>query len=232
MVSLKARPSSSAARGDLAVWRQVDGADRDWEAVRPASLRKGEPHTFVQIRSVNDTEDGVNIKLRVTGFGKDDTLDVGDVTILRISDAGRSGRTKRVEARRISARKGTERMTVCGEDAIAVKPAAYCFAHVVVDVPRILPEEKLQFTVRATLPEGAKTGRIGAMLYSQKDGNWQPAPAILWNRRPSSSGWEDIVFSTTGKQMGKKRGRYLLIFFKMKGTDSIAISSVSWKVEK
>lgn len=232
MVSLKARPSSSAARGDLAVWRQVDGADRDWEAVRPASLRKGEPHTFVQIRSVNDTEDGVNIKLRVTGFGKDDTLDVGDVTILRISDAGRSGRTKRVEARRISARKWTERMTVCGEDAIAVKPAAYEFAHVVVDVPRILPEEKLQFTVRATLPEGAKTGRIGAMLYSQKDGNWQPAPAILWNRRPSSSGWEDIVFSTTGKQMGKKRGRYLLIFFKMKGTDSIAISSVSWKVEK
>ena len=124
------------------------------------------------------------------------------------------------------------RVTVRREDAIVAKPDTYDFAHVVVDVPRILPDEKLQFTVRATSPDGAKTGRIGAMLYSQQGGNWQPAPAILWNRRPSSSGWEDIVFSTTGKQMGKKRGRYLLIFFKMKGTDSVAISSVDWKIGK
>ena len=35
----------------------------------------------------------------------------------------------------------------------------------------------------------------------------------------------------TGEKLGKKKGRYLLIFFKMKETDAIAISNLSWQVE-
>ena len=35
-----------------------------------------------------------------------------------------------------------------------------------------------------------------------------------------------------GAQLGKKGGKYLLILFKMQGTDAVAISGVSWKIGK
>ena len=57
-----------------------------------------------------------------------------------------------------------------------------------------------------------------------------PGPQLLWNRRPSVKGWENIEFSVSGAQLGKKSGKYLLILFKMKDTDAVAISGVSWKV--
>jgi len=99
---------------------------------------------------------------------------------------------------------------------------------VAVNVPRILPDEKLVFKVRATLPEGAKTGQLGAILYKQKGSGWEPGPQMLWGHKPSAKGWEEISFSITGAQLGSKKGDYLLIFFKMKGTDAVAISGVSW----
>ena len=232
LAAVRVRAAARAATGDLVAWRQTDGSDKDWEAMRPATLRKGEWHTFVQVRKVNDTEDGLNLKLRVSGFGKDDTLDIGDVRILRLADAGPSGRTKSLSARGITAREGTVRETVRGEDAIECRSGAYAFAHVVVDVPRILPEERLVFTLRATLPDGAKTGQLGAMLYPQKKGGWEPGPQLLWNRKLPAKGWADVEFSVTGAQLGKKRGKYLLILFKMQGTDAVAISGVSWKIGK
>ena len=220
--------AARAAAGDLAAWLQTDGADKNWEAMRPAALRKGEWHTFVQVRKVNDTEDGLNLKLRVSGFVKDDTLDIGDVRILRLADAGPSGRTKSLSARGITARGGTVREPVRGEDAIVCRSDVYAFAHAIVDVPRILPDERLVFTLRATLPEGAKTGQLGAMLFPQKKGGWEPGPQLLWNRKLSAKGWDDVEFSVTGAQLGKKRGKYLLILFKIQGTDAVAISGVSW----
>ena len=228
LAAVRVRAEARAATGDLAVWRQTDGADKEWESVRPAALRKGEWHTFVQVRKVNDTEDGLNLKLRVSGFVKDDTLDIGDVRILRLADAGPSERTKTLSSRGITAREGTVRGTVRGEDAIVCKSDSYAFAHAVVDVPRILPNERLVFTLRATLPEGAKTGQLGAILYRQKKGGWEPGPQLLWNRRLSAKGWDGVEFSVSGAQLGKKSGKYLLILFKMKNTDAVAVSSVSW----
>ena len=230
MVSIAASPTASAAKGDLAVWRQTDGTDKGWEGLRAAALKKGEKHVFVQVRMVKDTEDGLNLKLRLTGFAKDDTLDVGDVKILRLADAGPSARAKSLSSRGITAREGTVRGTVRGEDAIVCKSDSYAFAHAVVDVPRILPNERLVFTLRATLPEGAKTGQLGAILYRQKKGGWEPGPQLLWNRRLSAKGWDGVEFSVSGAQLGKKSGKYLLILFKMKNTDAVAVSGVSWKV--
>jgi hypothetical protein len=69
------------------------------------------------------------------------------------------------------------------------------------------------------------------MLYPQKKGGWT-GPQLLWDRRPSAKGWEGIELSVTGAQLGKKSGKYLLILFKMKGTDAVAISRLSWKVEQ
>ena len=165
LAAVRVRSAARAATGDLVAWLQTDGADKNWEAMRPAALRKGEWHTFVQVRKVRDTEDGLNLKLRVSGFGKDDTLDIGDVRMLRLADAGPSGRTKSLSARGLTAREGTARETVRGENAIACRSDAYAFAHAIVDMSRILPEERLVFTLRAALPENAKTGQLGAMLF-------------------------------------------------------------------
>ena len=231
-VSVAVRPTASAAKGDLAVWRQTDGSNKDWEDFRAAALKKGEKHVFVQVRTVKDTEDGLNLKLRLTGFAKDDTLDVGDVKVLRLADAGPSARAKSLSAQGITAREGAVREEVRGERAIVCRSDAYAFAHAIVDVPRILPDERLVFTLRATLPEGAKSGQIGAMLYPKKKGGWETGPQLLWNRRPSAAAWEDVEFSTSGRQLGKKSGKYLLILFKMKGTDAVAVSEVSWRVER
>ena len=230
LAAVRVRATARAAKGDLAAWRQTDGGDRDWEGLRPAALRSGEWHTFVQVRKVNDTEDGLNLKLRMAGFGKDETLDIGDVRILRLADAGPSGRTKTLSARGIMAREGTVRETVRGEDAIVCRSDTCAFAHAIVDVPRILPEERLVFALRSTLPEGAKTGLLGAMLYPKKKGGWEPGPQLLWNRKLSANGWADVEFSVTGAKLGKKRGKYLLILFKMQGTDAVAVSGVSWKI--
>ena len=224
--------SAKSSRGDMVAWPQLDGADRSWEALRPTALKKGKSHTFVQVKCVKDTEDGLNVKLRVQGFGGNDFLDVEEVRIVKLMEVRQSGRAKALSSRGITAREGTVRETVRGEDAVVCRTDAYAFAHAVVQVPRILPDEKLVFTLRATLPEGAKTGQIGAILYRQKNGGWVPGPQPLWNRRPTARGWENIEFSVSGAQLGKKSGKYLLILFKMKNTDAVAVSSVSWKVTK
>ena len=230
MVSARVRSTAKSARGDMVAWPQLDGADRGWEALRPTVLKKGESHTFVQVKCVKDTEDGLNVKLRVQGFGGNDVLDVEEVRIVKLMEVKQSGRAKAISANGITAREGTAREEVRGEKAIVCRTTTYAFAHVVVGVPRILPDEKLVFTLRATLPEGAKTGQIGAILYSQKGGGWEPGLQLVWGRRPSAKGWEDIVFSTTGAKLAKKSGKYLLILFKMKDTDAVAVSGVSWKV--
>ena len=55
---------------------------------------------------------------------------------------------------------------------------------------------------------------------------------FLWGRKLSARDWADVEFSVTGAKLGKKRGKYLLILFKMQGTDAVAVSGASWKVAK
>lgn len=233
MVSMKVRAEGTAeAKGDLAVWRQTDGGDRDWEGWRPAQLKNGEAHTFVQVRQVKDVEDGLNLKLRVSGFGKDDALYVGDVKILKIAEGGAGGRTRAPSLDGVTARKGAVRETLFGEKAVVCGSDAYAFAHVMVNVPRILPQETLSFTLRTAMPEGAKTGRLGAIIFKpKKGGGWEQQKTLVWNHRPSDKGWKNVDFGISGKDLGKKRGKYLLIFFKMKDTDAVAFSQIGWKVE-
>lgn len=230
LVSARVRSTANAARGDMVAWPQLDGVDRKWDPLRPATLRKGESHTFVQVRCVKDTYDGLNVKLRVQGFGGNDVLDIEEVRIVKLMEVKQSERVKSLSSHGITAREGTVRETVRGEEAIVCRTDTYEFAHAVVQVPRILPDEKLVFKLRATLPDGAKTGQVGAILYRQKGRGWEPGPQMLWGRKPSAKGWTDVEFAATGRQLGKKSGKYLLILFKMKNTDAVAVSSVSWKV--
>lgn len=231
LVGVTVRTDANGAKGDLAAWRQTDGAARDWEGFHPAALRPGEAHAFVQVKTVDDASDGLNLKLRLTGFGPGDALDVLDARIVRLADAGRSAREKTLSARGITARDGSVRETVRGEEAVVNRVAdAYPVAHAVVDVARILPDERLVFTARATLPEGAETGRFGAMVYERREGDWKPLKTLVWNRRPPAAGWEDVEFGVSGADLGRKKGRFLLILFKMKGTDAVAFSRLSWRI--
>ena len=45
------------------------------------------------------------------------------------------------------------------------------------------------------------------------------------------NGWEDIVCRVSGASLKKKRGKFTVIIYKDRGTDAIAVSRVSWKVE-
>ena len=230
MAAVRVRPEAASASGDLALWRQTDGKDGNWEPMHPTALRKGKWHTFVQIRTVDDTVDGLKVKLRMNGFGKDDALYIGDVKIVRLGDDVPSGREKSVSARGISPR-GSVVAKVRGVDAVVSGTNAYTFAHVMVGVPRILPGEKLVFSTKVTQPEGSKTGRFGAVLYYSEKGDWKTLSQLAWDRRVSDREWEDLSFSVTAEKLGKKNGQYMLIFFKMRGTDPVAVSNVSWHIE-
>ena len=84
----------------------------------------------------------------------------------------------------------------------------------------------------AAMPEGAKTGRLGAIIFKpKKGGGWEQLKTLVWNHRPSDKGWKNVDFGISGKDLGKKRGKYLLIFFKMKDSDAVAFSQIGWKVE-
>ncbi len=232
MVSVTVRAEAKAAKGDMSAWLQADGVNLEWEDLHMTALAKGSPHTFVQVRCVNDTEDGLNLKLRLTGFEKDESLLIGDIKVMRLGDVSLSGRSNSLSINRITARDGSVREAVRGEAAIVNRvPEAYPFAHALVMVQRILPDERLVFTIRATLPEGATTGRIGAIVYEQKNGDWVQGQTVIWDGTPSSTGWTDFEGSVTGAELGKKKGRFLLILFKMKGTDAVAVSRLSWRVQ-
>ena len=59
----------------------------------------------------------------------------------------------------------------------------------------------------------------------------EPGRGTLAHRGLSANGWEDIVCRISGASLKKKRGKFNVIIYKDRGTDAIAVSRVSWKVE-
>ncbi|MBQ6247600.1 MAG: hypothetical protein IJK04_12090 [Kiritimatiellae bacterium] len=149
--------------------------------------------------------------------------------MLRVAPAGPSRRTGDRDAAHIQPQKGSSRETVRGEEAVVCRSAdAYMVARVPVNVPRILPDEKLVFTIRAALPEGVKSGEMLAAIFEADSGAER---GTLADRGLSAKGWEDIVCRVSGASLKKKRGNFIVIIYKVRGTDAIAVSRVSWKVE-
>ena len=167
----------------------------------------------------------------MNGFKEGDVLDILDVRMLRVAPAGPSHRTGERDAAHIQPQKGSARETMRGEEAVVCRSAdAYMVANIPVNVPRILPDEKLVFTIRATLPEGTKSGLMTAGVFEAIPG--EPGRGTLvGNVGLPAKGWEDIVCRVSGASLQKKRGKFTVIIYKDKGTDAIAVSRVSWKVE-
>jgi hypothetical protein len=224
------RGTAGGAKCNMVVWPQTDGANGGWENYAPTTLKAGKEHVFASVRTVTDVQDGLNVNLNMTGFKKDAVFDILDIRMLRVAPAGPSRRTGDRDAAHIQPQKGASRETVRGEEAVVCRSAdAHMVAKIPVKVPRILPDEKLVFTIRAALPEGAKTGRMTAGIFEAIPG--EPGRGTLVAHRGlSAKGWEDIVCSVSGASFKKKKGNFTLIVYKDKGTDAIAVSCVSWKV--
>ena len=230
LATMTVRTESNGKKCCLSVWPQLDGVAQGWENYHPTTLRAGVSHTLAQVREVRDTSDGLVFVLNLTGFGKDDSICIEKVSVVRVGDALQSGRAATCETKTLRLQKGSKLETVRGEEAVVNRtPEAGQVVHVPVRMPRILPDEKLEFTIRAALPEGAKTGRLTAGVYEMIPG--MPGRGTLFaHRLLSAKGYEDIVCSVKGSQLGKKSGKYLVIVFKDKGTDAVAVSRASWKV--
>ena len=223
------RGTAGGAKCNMVVWPQTDGANRGWENYAPTMLKAEKEHVFASVRTVTDVQDGLNVNLNMNGFKEGDVLDILDIRMLRVAPAGPSRRTGDRDAAHIQPQKGSSRETVRGEEAVVCRSAdAYMVARIPVNVPRILPDEKLVITIRATLPEGAKSGVMLAAIFEAVPG--EPGRGTLAHRGLSAKGWEDIVCSVSGVSLKKKKGNFTLIVYKDKGTDAIAVSCVSWKV--
>ena len=165
----------------------------------------------------------------MTGFKEDDVLDILDIRMLRVAPAGPSRRTGDRDAAQIHPIKGS-RETVRGEEAVVCRSAnAYMVARIPMHIPRILPDENLVFTIRAALPEGAESGRLGALIYDEA--GIRELGTLVWHRKLSRNGWENIVCRVSGAALKKKRGKFTVFIYKDKGTDAIAVSNISWRVE-
>lgn len=224
------RGTAGGVKCNMVVWPQTDGANGGWENYAPTTLKAGKEHVFASVRTVTDVQDGLNVNLNMSGFKKDDVLDILDIRMLRVAPSGPSRRIGEKDATHIQPQKGASRETVRGEEAVVCRSAdAHMVAKIPVKVPRILLDEKLVFTIRAALPEGAKTGRMTAGIFEAIPG--EPGRGTLVAHRGlSAKGWEDIVCSVSGASLKKKKGNFTLIVYKDKGTDAIAVSCVSWKV--
>ena len=84
----------------------------------------------------------------------------------------------------------------------------------------------LNVTVSAARPADSKSGQIGIGICEWKDGKWNPKSTPLWNRNLSNKGFEQIKVKVSRKGM-KIGAKYLMIFYKMNGTEAAAISDVT-----
>ena len=85
-VSVEVKTPSAGTAFDLDVWRQKGGENEDWDGMAWTPLEAGESRTFVRIVDIGEDMDGVNLHLRMQGFGKDDPILVQDIKIVRIAD--------------------------------------------------------------------------------------------------------------------------------------------------
>lgn len=224
--------SVSGTSASMIAWRQFDGKDCDWETDVQTQLPAKSWRTFAAVRRFDDSVDGLDLGFRFAGFGADAACWIGNVRLVKVGDVP-SVRTGSATGSGISARGAGTHATVGGETAVLCdKAAGYDFAHKIISVSRLLPEERLVFTVRATRPSGSTDGKLGVYVYVKEDGSWVQHRNILWNHQPPLGAYGEVDCSLTGAEWGKKRGDIMIMFFHMKGTGTVGVSGFRWKVTK
>ena len=80
--------------------------------------------------------------------------------------------------------------------------------------------------MNAARPAGSKSGKIGAIIYEKQKNGWIQKANVLWNRDVSNKGFAPVKFTVRAKDLGTGNN-YLLIFYKMRGTEAVAISDAT-----
>ena len=85
----------------------------------------------------------------------------------------------------------------------------------------------MEVTLNAARPAESKSGKIGVIIYEWKKNNWVAGQNVLWARPVSNKGFAPVKFRVKGDAL--KGNKFLMIFFKMRGTEAAAISDVTLK---
>ncbi|MBE6404442.1 MAG: DUF4838 domain-containing protein [Lentisphaerae bacterium] len=225
-VSMKVKTPSKQAIMDLSLWPCVDGRNKNWEDLRQIKIPANQWQVFTQVVTVRVVHTGANIIIRPSNFKKDEPLYIGDIRLIRIGDAAVSKEEakRNYTATKIKRRGGSVMGELFGKKAVINKSpkGQVQFAH----VQFRWYGTSLNVTVSAARPADSKSGQIGIGICELQDGKWVPKSTPLWNRKLSNKGFEQIKVKVSGKGM-KIGAKYLMIFYKMNGTEAAAISDVT-----
>ena len=127
---------------------------------------------------------------------------------------------------KLSLRKGSIIGKVFEQKAVINKnPDSYPIAQYAFNWKPSSPDSHIEFTMNAAQLPDVKSGKIGAIIYEWKNSTWSEKHNVLWNCSLPKDKFATLKFRTTGKNLGNA-GRFLLIIFKMKNTEGIAVSDI------
>ena len=233
--AVSAKLYTPARRGiaDLCLWPSLNGINQHWESLRQIPIPTKTWFTMTANCTVSERCNGVNILFRLSRFRKNEPLYLGDVRLIRIADLPNPAADgKPIKVSRIIFGSGSKRVKLNGENVIVTRsPKTYQIGRFTFQPGALKAGDVLRFKMRAALPEGCADGKIGAILFAQdSDNKLVQIKDMLWNHSLTSS-FADISFSATiRKPELSAKGRYSVIFFKMKGTGGAAISQVEWQL--
>lgn len=217
-------------QADLCLWSLKNGSDRDWEALHQSKLPSGKWETFLQIRTIDRYYDGVGIHIRPSNFEKDEPLYIGEIRLIRLGDGLRTLQPPMtVNGPRLNKRSRTVVEEAAGRDASVIRGKdAYDFAHFMFDWDSPKPDDVMELSFDAVIPDDCKTGRICASVYGRSNGKWSMRKRLLWNQALLKGKYKTFRVQATAKEIGDA-DRYMILFFKIKGTEGAAVSRASLK---
>ena len=232
-VSLKVKTPSKQAIMDLSLWSCTNGVNNNWEDLRQIRIPANEWQVFTQVATVMPRHTGANIIIRPSNFKVNEPLYIGDIRLIRIGDAANEkakASKQTFTPSKFVTREGSTRGKLFGKDAVInSNPKGYSFAHAVFNWNGRKDNAVMEVSLNAARPADSKSGKIGIIIYEWKNNNWAMKSNILWNKALSNQKFEQINLKVNGKTLGNGN-KFLMIFFKMRGTEAVAISDMTLKM--
>ena len=215
---------------DLCLWALKDGSDRSWEALHQSKVPAKKWTTFLQIRTIDRSHDGVGIHIRPSGFSENEPLYIGNIRLVRLGDGMRTLQAPMTVKGRHLGRRGKSVVDeVAGLDAVVTRnPKTYDFAHFMFSWDSAKPDDVMELSFDAAIPENCKSGRVCASVYGRSKGKWSVRKRLVWNVPLEKGKYKTIKALVTAKEVGDA-DRYMILFFKIKGTEGAAVSRAALK---
>ena len=229
-VSLKVLTKSQQAIMDLSLWVCTNGVNNAWEDLRQIRIPANEWQTFTQVATVLPRHTGANIIIRPSRFKVNEPLYIADIRLIRIGDAAAQKsqtREAKISSAKIVPREKSTHEKLFGKTAMVNRnPNAYTIGHYLFNWHK-KTGNVMEVTLNAARPAESKSGKIGVIIYEWKKNNWVAGQNVLWARPVSNKGFTPVKFRVKGDAL--KGNKFLMIFFKMRGTEAAAISDVTLK---